>query len=66
MAHHLASSASLQGEVSRRSPASAGTYLHEIKPDGIVRSRDVPSYRSYPPGFIVKLLASRIAMALGK
>lgn len=34
------------------------------KPDGLVLSDDVPSYRSYPPSFIVKLLASRIAMAL--
>jgi hypothetical protein len=31
-----------------------------------VPSDDVPSYKSYPPGFIVKLLASRIAMALGR
>jgi hypothetical protein len=38
----------------------------KFKPDGIVLSDDVPSYRSYPPSFIVKLLASRIAMALGK
>ena len=27
---------------------------------------DVPSYRSYPPGLMVKLLASRIAMTLGR
>jgi hypothetical protein len=38
----------------------------KFKPDGIVLSDDVPSYRSYPPSFIVKLLASRIAMALGR
>jgi hypothetical protein len=38
----------------------------KFKPDGVVLSDDVPSYRSYPPAFIVKLLASRIAMALGR
>ncbi|MDI3563479.1 GFA family protein [Bradyrhizobium sp. Arg816] len=38
----------------------------KFKPDGVVLSDDVPSYRSYSPGFIVKLLASRIAMALGR
>lgn len=38
----------------------------KFKPDGVVLSGDVPSYRSYPPSFIVKLLASRIAMALGR
>ncbi|MGY4625027.1 GFA family protein [Bradyrhizobium sp. USDA 4486] len=37
----------------------------KFKPEGAVLSEDVPSYRSYPPSFIVKLLASRIAMALG-
>jgi len=31
-----------------------------------VLSDDVPSYRSYPPGLMVKLLALRIAMALGR
>jgi hypothetical protein len=36
------------------------------KPEGVVLADDVPSYRSYPPGLIVKLLASRIAMALGR
>ena len=38
----------------------------KFKPDSIVLSDDVPSYRSYPPGLMVKLLASRIAMALGR
>jgi len=38
----------------------------KFKPDGIVRSDDVPSYRNYPPSFIVKLLVSRIAMAFAK
>lgn len=37
----------------------------KFKPEGVVLPEDVPSYRSYPPSFIVKLLASRIAMALG-
>ena len=36
------------------------------KPDGVVLSDDVPSSRSFPPGLIVKLLAARIAMALGR
>ncbi len=34
-------------------------------PDGVVLPDDVPSYRGYPPGLIVKLLASRVAMSLG-
>ena len=38
----------------------------KFKPDDVVLSDDLPSYRSYPPSFIVKLLASRIAMALGR
>jgi hypothetical protein len=37
-----------------------------FKPDGVALPDDVPSYRSYAPGLIVKLLASRIAMALGR
>jgi hypothetical protein len=36
------------------------------RPNDAVLSDDVPSYRSYPPSFIVKLLASRIAMVLGR
>ncbi|MGM4869979.1 GFA family protein [Bradyrhizobium sp. 956_D2_N1_5] len=38
----------------------------KFKLEGVVLSDDVPSYRSYPPGLMVKLLASRIAMALGR
>jgi len=38
----------------------------KFKPKGVVLADDVPSYQSYPPSFIVKLLASRIAMALGR
>jgi hypothetical protein len=38
----------------------------KFRPDGVVLSNDVPSYKSYPPSFIVKLLASRIAMAMGR
>lgn len=38
----------------------------KFKPEGVVLTNDVPSYRTYPPSFIVKLLASRIAMALGR
>jgi len=37
----------------------------KFRPESVALPEDVPSYRSYPPGFIVKLLASRIAMALG-
>jgi hypothetical protein len=35
------------------------------RPDGVVLADDVPSHRGYPPGFLVKLLASRVAMLLG-
>lgn len=37
-----------------------------FKPDGAVLSDDVPSYRGYPPGLIVRLLAARVAMLLGR
>ena len=37
-----------------------------FKPDGVVLSDGVPSYRGYPPGFFLKLLASRVAMLLGR
>ena len=37
-----------------------------FKPNGVVLPDDVPSYRGYPPGFVVKLLASRVAMFLGR
>jgi hypothetical protein len=36
------------------------------KPDGVALPDDVPSHRGYPPALIVKLLASRIAMLLGR
>ena len=36
------------------------------KPDGVALPGDVPSYRGYPPGLIFKLLASRVAMLLGR
>jgi hypothetical protein len=36
------------------------------KPEGVVLPGDVPSHRGYPPGLIVKLLASRVAMVLGR
>jgi hypothetical protein len=38
----------------------------KFKPDGVVLPDDLPSYRGYPPGFVVKLLASRVAMLLGR
>ncbi len=36
------------------------------KPDGLVLPDDVPSHRGYPPGMMLKLLASRVAMLLGR
>ncbi len=38
----------------------------KFKPDGAALPGDVPSYSGYPPGMIVKLLASRVAMLLGR
>jgi hypothetical protein len=38
----------------------------KFKADGVVLPDDAPSYRGYPPGLIIKLLASRLAMALGR
>lgn len=35
-------------------------------PDGVVLPDDAPSHRGYPPGLILKLLASRVAMLLGR
>lgn len=37
----------------------------KFKPVGILLPDDVPNYRGYPPGLIVKLLAARVAMLLG-
>lgn len=38
----------------------------KFKPEGVVLSDDVPSYRTYPPALIFKLLASRVAMLMGR
>lgn len=38
----------------------------KFKPEGATLPDDVPCYRGYPPGLIVKLLASRVAMLLGR
>lgn len=38
----------------------------KFKPDGVVLPDDVPSHSGYPPGLIVRLLASRLAMLLGR
>ena len=38
----------------------------KFKPDGVALPDDVPSHRGYPPGLIFKLLASRVAMLLGR
>lgn len=35
-------------------------------PAGLPRPRDVPSYRYFPPRFVLKLIAARIGMALGR
>ena len=37
----------------------------KFKAEGVVLADDAPSYRGYPPWLLVKLLASRAAMALG-
>ena len=37
----------------------------KFKAEGVVLPDDAPSYRGYPPGLLVKLLASRVAMAFG-
>lgn len=38
----------------------------KFKPDSDVLPDDVPSHRGYPRGLVVKLLASRVAMLLGR
>jgi hypothetical protein len=38
----------------------------KFKPDGVVLRDDVPSYQGYSPGLVAKLLASRVAMFLGR
>jgi len=38
----------------------------KFKRDGVALPDDAPSYRGYPPGLVVKLLASRVAMLLGR
>jgi hypothetical protein len=38
----------------------------KFKPAGVEVPDDVPSYRGYPPALIVKLLAARVAMWLGR
>ncbi len=38
----------------------------KFKPDGVVLADDVPSDRGYPAGLIFRLLASRVAMMLGR
>jgi hypothetical protein len=38
----------------------------KFKRDGVELPDDVPNHQGYPPGFIVKLLASRVAMWLGR
>lgn len=35
-------------------------------PDGVVLPDDLPKYAGYPPSLIIKLLASRVAMLLGR
>ncbi len=38
----------------------------QFKPEGVVLPNDAPSYLGYPPGLVVKLVASRVAMLLGR
>ncbi len=38
----------------------------KFKADGVVLPDDAPSSQGYPPALIVRLLASRVAMALGR
>ena len=38
----------------------------KFKPDDVVLPDDVPSHGGYPPGLIVRLLTSRVAMLLGR
>jgi hypothetical protein len=38
----------------------------KFKADGVVLADDAPSYRGYPARLIVRLLASRVAMLLGR
>jgi hypothetical protein len=38
----------------------------KFKPDEIELPDDVPNYRGYPPGLIVRLLAARVSMLLGR
>jgi len=38
----------------------------KFKPDGTALPDDVPNYRGYPPGLIMKLLTARVAMLLGR
>ena len=35
------------------------------KPEGVVLPTDAPSYAGYPPGLILRLVASRVAMLMG-
>jgi hypothetical protein len=38
----------------------------KFKPEGVALPDDVPNYRTYPPKLVFKLLASRIAMLIGR
>jgi len=38
----------------------------KLKPAGVTLPGDVPSHPGYPPGLMIKLLASRLAMMLGR
>ncbi len=35
-------------------------------PEGVRQPQDVPAYRSFPPRFVLKLVAARVAMAFGR
>jgi hypothetical protein len=38
----------------------------QYKPAGAVLAQDAPAFKAFPPRFILKLLASRLAMAFGR
>lgn len=38
----------------------------KFKPEASVIPNDVPGYRGYPPGLLLRLLAARVAMLLGR
>lgn len=46
-------------------PPPALRVCTKFKPAGTVLANDIPNHAGYPPGFILKLVAARIAMLFG-